>query len=118
MARILFIDDLEPLRDVFEEILEQAGYEVTSADDGTTGVEAYKKTGADVVITDILMREKDGFDTIREILLEDPEAKIIAMTAYEAHNLELAYDLGASKVFEKPVKPREILDAVKELLAG
>ena len=116
MALILFIDDEEPLRDLYREILEQAGYEVMTADDGTTGVEAYKKTRADVVITDIFMPEKDGFDTIREILVEDPEAKIIAMTGYGVHNLELAYDIGACAVFEKPTSPREILAAIEGIL--
>ena len=78
MAHILVIDDEEMLRDMLREVLEVAGYEVSEAGDGNAGLEAYKENRADVVITDIMMPEKDGFETIRDLVEVDPSAKIIA----------------------------------------
>ncbi len=116
MARILVIDDEDLLREMLREILEDAGHEVEEASNGQAGIERYTQNPADLIITDLMMPEKDGFETIHELRKAYPEVKIIAITGFGLHNLPLAYDLGAHRVFEKPFPPKEFLQAVEELL--
>ncbi|MDP6041270.1 MAG: response regulator [Candidatus Latescibacteria bacterium] len=116
MPRILVIDDEEMIRSLLREVLQQDGHEIVEASDGQVGIEQYREQDIDLIITDILMPGKDGFETIRELTETHPGIKIIALTGYGLHNLPVAYDLGASKVFEKPINPRDLRQAVKDLL--
>ena len=116
MSRILIIDDEEMVRSMLREVLQQDGHEIVEASDGQAGIEQCHEHNIDLIITDIMMPQKDGFETIRELTRTHPDIKIIALTGYGLHNLPVAYDLGASKVFEKPIKPRDLREAVKDLL--
>ena len=80
MARILLLDDDRALRDVVRMILEEAGHVVNDAPDGRAGVEMYRESPSDIVITDIRMPEKTGNETILELRAEFPDVKIIAMS--------------------------------------
>ena len=74
LARILVIEDDDLERDMFREILEKAGYEVDVASNGREGLSIFRDEPADVVVTDIMMPEKDGIELIREPeLLQSPE---------------------------------------------
>ena len=95
-------------------ILERAGYEVAEAPGGREGIARYRQEPADVVITDILMPEKDGLEVIREIKREFPDVKTIAMSANPA-SLSLAIDLGALCAVFKPLVPRTLVDIVGKL---
>ena len=117
MPQILIIDDEDMLREVLREVLEGEGYDVCLASDGRRGLEQFHAQDIDLVITDLMMPEKDGFETIRELHEQCPNAKIIALTGFGLHNLPVAYDLGASRVFEKPIAPEVLRKAVAELLA-
>jgi DNA-binding response OmpR family regulator len=117
VARILVIDDEDMIRDMLREIFEQEGHEVSEAGNGKVGVENYKQKPADLIITDINMPEKDGFQTIQELKAIQPDVKIVALTGFGLHNLPVAYDLGADRVFEKPIMPKEFLQVIRELLA-
>ena len=116
---VLFIDDEEQIRNLFKEALEKFGYEVTVAVDGEEGLRLFRKHSADLVITDIFMPKKDGHTLILDITEEFPEANIIAITGNVSFDpemeLDMAQDLGAVKTFQKPVKLRVLLDAIKEL---
>ncbi|MCZ6631965.1 MAG: response regulator [bacterium] len=116
MARILVIDDEDIVREMLRELLEHEGHEVFEASDGKVGIENYKQQPADLIITDIMMPEKDGFQTIRELKATQPDVKIIALTGFGLHNLPVAYDLGADRVFEKPFIQKEFLQVIRELL--
>jgi len=117
VACILVIDDEEIIQEVIQDILEQQGHEILLAENGHAALEIFKKENVDLVITDIMMPEKDGFETIQELKEHQSDVKIIALTGYGLHNLPVAFDLGASRIFEKPIKPDELKQAVANLLA-
>ena len=116
MARILVIDDDDQVRDFFREMLEHVGYEVVEASDGNAGIARFTEDPTDLVITDIMMPGKDGLETIEELRRSFPDVKIIAITGEGIHSLPVAYDLGAVRIFEKPIVVNEIREAVRELL--
>jgi CheY-like chemotaxis protein len=116
LSQILIIDDEETLREMLREILEEEGHTIFLAEDGNQGIEQFQEREIDLVITDIMMPEKNGFEAIRELHGLAPNTKIIALTGFGLHNLPVAYDLGASRVFEKPIAPAVLREAVAELL--
>jgi len=121
MARILVIDDDERLREVIQEILTRKGYEVLLASDGDTGIELYRKEKPDLVITDILMPEKDGATMIRELNQEFPSVKIIAMSGGgvgkpEDYLKEIAAHSNLCASLAKPFAMKDLLDAVIKAL--
>jgi len=118
VARILVIDDEAEARDAVAEVLSQASHEVLTAEHGGAGVDLYQRHGADLVITDMLMPEKDGLETIREVIRMDPAAKIIAVSGAGALLLSMAGGLGAQRTLMKPFTPADLLRAVGEMLAA
>lgn len=118
--RILIIDDDEQIRLILQQIMEWAGYEVTLAENGKVAMEVQRKTPADLVITDLIMPEQEGLETISQLKQECPELKIIAVSGGgrigpDAY-LPAALELGADRVFSKPFEIESVLEAVKELL--
>jgi CheY-like chemotaxis protein len=120
MARILVIDDNAPTRDILRQALERAGHEVVEASDGRVGIECQRIMPAEVIITDILMPEQEGFETIRELRRDFPATSIIAMSGGGQMGcdtlLAIAERLGAQRVLQKPFGLRDLLDAVQQLL--
>ena len=116
---VLVIDDEEAVRNLFKEVLEKFGYEVTVAVDGDEGLRLFRKHPTDLVITDIFMPKKDGHTLILEIKEEFPKANIFAITGKISFDpkmeLEMAQALGAAITFKKPVKFSALLDAIKGL---
>jgi len=102
--------------------LEKAGFEVDLASNGSKGLKLFEKIQADLVITDIIMPEKEGLETIREMKRLKSDLKIIAMSGggkISADNyLATAKIFGASRVLQKPFSQKLMLDAVKELLGS
>ena len=118
--RILVIDDDQQIRILLRQVMELAGYEVVEAGDGREGLLKLRKLGADLVITDLIMPEQEGLETITSMKKEYPKLKIIAISGGgrigpEAY-LPAAQELGAEMVFSKPFDIRELAEAVKELL--
>jgi len=120
MTRILIIDDNASTRDVLRQALERAGHEVVEAADGHVGIEYQRTLPAEVIITDILMPEQEGFKTIRELRRDFPTTGIIAMSGGGQIGgdtlLAVAERLGAQRVLQKPFGLRDMLDAVHQLL--
>ena len=117
--RILVIDDSEIDRMILEEILVQAGFEVTMAVDGKQGMETFRSQSFDLVITDMIMPEKLGIEVILEMQEEFPDAKVIAISAGDEFGLELDLDMARkAKVptISKPFQPEEITAAIGKLL--
>lgn len=118
--RILIIDDDERTRKLFRKILEKAEYEVSEAPNGKVGIRLYHEQPADLIITDIIMPEKEGIETIMELRKEFPEIKIIAMSGggrIDAGSyLDIAKKIGASEVLTKPFTPDELLEAITKVL--
>ena len=120
MARILIIDDEVQILNMLRQMLEGEGYEVIDAPNGKEGIRRYRENPADLIITDILMPEKEGIETIQELKRDFPDVKIIAMSGGgrvgPGDYLHLAKMLGAQHTFAKPIEREELLKAVRELL--
>jgi len=120
MQRILIIDDDHHILLMIKKMLERAGYEVDLASNGNEGLKLFKRVQADLVITDIIMPEKEGLETIREMKRLQSDLKIIAMSGggkISADNyLETAKIFGASKVLQKPFSQKTMVLAVIDLL--
>jgi len=118
--KILIIDDEPYILMMLKKMLEKAGYDVDLASNGREGMELFQKEPAGLVITDIIMPEKEGLETIREMKRLSPDLKIIAMSGggkISAENyLETASIFGATRIIEKPFTQNEMVSAVKELL--
>jgi CheY-like chemotaxis protein len=120
MAYILVIDDDALFRSVLRDTLIAAGHEVAVACDGKKGLKLYIQRPPALIITDIIMPEMDGIETIIELRRMDPLAKIIAVSAGSKRMpsfLGPAKLLGAARTFSKPVDLPELLAAVAELIA-
>ena len=120
-ARILIIDDEEQIREMLAQMLTREGYEVVHANNGKEGMKACREQKVDLIITDIIMPEKDGIEMILELRRDFPHLKVIAISGGGRLGpdgyLEMAQKLGAHRTFFKPFNRQEILDAVQELLA-
>ena len=120
MHRILIIDDEHHILLMLKKMLERFGYEIDLASNGDEGLRIFRSSPSDLVITDIIMPEKEGLETIREMKKMQPELRIIAMSGggkISADNyLETAKIFGASRIIEKPFNQKDMVSAVKELL--
>jgi CheY-like chemotaxis protein len=122
MARILLIDDDDPLRIVLSQSLTRFGHAVIEARNGKEGLELFPHANADVVITDIVMPEKGGFEVLMELRKKQPPVKIIAMSGGGQQSavdyLHTAKLMGAKRVLAKPFSSETLIAAINELLAG
>jgi CheY-like chemotaxis protein len=114
--KILVIDDDHLVRYALSRILLSNGYEVVTASDGKRGMAVLRAEHPDVVITDIIMPEQEGIDTIIQIRRERPAIKIIAISGggriRNVDFLEMAHSLGASEVIAKPFEANELLSCL------
>jgi CheY-like chemotaxis protein len=106
---------------MLRQILEREGYEVEEAGDGKEGIELYRRAPADLIITDVVMPEKDGVEIIRELKRDFPDVRVIAIsggsrTLGAQYCLAAMKALGALYVLTKPFGRKELLEAVHELL--
>ena len=120
MVRILIIDDDPQILDMLGQTLEREGHEVVDAPNGKEGLKLYRENPTDLIITDLIMPEKEGIETIMELRRDFPDVKIIAISG-GGHNdadqyLSMAQKLGVQRTFAKPVARAELLKAVRELL--
>lgn len=116
MKKVLIIDDDILARATMALILEGAGFQVTTAEDGKKGLCRMREEEPDLIITDIIMPNMEGMETIQEILADRPQAKIIAVSgggrANNGEFLRLAKVLGASEVLAKPFEPEALIVCV------
>ena len=124
MARILLIEDDHTLRAVLRMSLAGVGHTVIEARNGKEGLDLFKRTGADLVITDIIMPEVEGLEILRELRKKQfPMVKVIAIsgdggTQNAADYLRIAKLLGAAKTLAKPFSNEALIAAINELLPG
>lgn len=120
MPVILIIDDDEVITETTKILLQKAGYTTLTAANGAKGLRLCQEHHIDVVITDIIMPEKEGLETIRELRKKFPNVRIIAMSGggrIDAHNyLSMAAMLGAHRTIAKPFRRHALLAAVEEVL--
>ena len=120
MAKILVFDDEPSILLMIKKMLERAGHEVDVALNGKEGMALFEKNKPDLLITDIIMPEKEGLETIFELRRTNPDLKIIAISGGGRIGpdgyLPGAKLLGANAAFTKPIVPKEFLKVVSDLL--
>ena len=121
MACILVVDDEEFVRVTLRQMLEKAGHQVFEAANGVEALCALEKHEANLVITDIIMPEKEGIETIMELRRRKPGLKIIAISGGGRTGntiyLDLAKSFGATNILAKPFKTGEVQDLVSRTMA-
>ena len=120
MKKILFIEDEPTLQKTVGEVLGQEGFEVLEALDGESGIAMAKRERPDLVLLDLILPKKNGFEVLAE-LKKDPETaniKIIVLTNLEgSEEVERALELGATNYLVKAnYELEEIVTKIKELL--
>ncbi len=116
MPRILLIDDDDTLRKIVAKSLGYSGHEVIQATDGKQGMDLVRSTEFDVVITDLIMPEQEGVETIAMLRTEYPRLPIIAISGGAVHSplyLEIAAKIGARFILAKPFHMPELVELVK-----
>jgi CheY-like chemotaxis protein len=120
MARVIVIDDQEPIRRIVRTALERAGHEVLDAADGEVGLQLLERHATDVVLSDIFMPGMDGIQMLRQIRRQFPAVKVIVMSGGDSTGmLDLRRDaelLGAVKSLSKPFTTHEIVAVVNSVL--
>jgi len=120
MARILVIDDDVLVLDMLYESLTREGYDVLRASNGEEGMRLYREEPVDLIITDIVMPEKEGIETIIELRQDFPDVKIIAISGGgrigTKDYLQMAKIFGVQRTFTKPVARQQLLDANQALI--
>ncbi len=121
MPKILIVDDDNDFRETFKNVLVGKGYDIETACNGNEALASYRKQAPDLVILDIFMPEKEGFETIFDFKKEFPDAKIIAIsgggTDSNADYLAIAKSMKNVKgIFHKPFRIEEMLLSIKEII--
>lgn len=121
MAHILVIDDERNVLESLSQALERNSHRVSLAKNGLEGLAQFRAGGLDLVITDILMPEKEGMETIIEMKRERPATPIIAISGGGRMSnmtfLDAAQKLGATAVLKKPFSVHDLLRVVSDCLA-
>ena len=122
-TRLLVIDDDNLVRAALTDMLQTAGFEVVTASNGRLGLELLDTTPVDAVITDILMPEQEGLETIREARQRFPDIRILAISGGgagggETQLLRFAESFGADQTLSKPFTGSQLVAAVRNLLAN
>ncbi len=121
-ASILIIDDDDQFRGMLCDMLKTAGYKnISEAADGREGLARYSENQTDLIITDMVMPEKLGIDTIVEIINDFPKAKIVALSGGGFFGPEIELDMAAklgARTFTKPIERKKLLSAIRDLLAS
>jgi two-component system chemotaxis response regulator CheY len=114
-SSVLIVDDSRTSRRILKDILDRAGYKVAGeAINGKEGVAYYVKFQPDIVTMDITMPEMDGIEALRQIKRENPDAKVIMITAAgQKDKMMEAVKLGAAEFISKPFVEETVLEALK-----
>lgn len=121
MAKILLVDDNAELLKMLFQLINREGHEVTTAGDGNQALKLAHQNNFDLVITDLIMPEKEGVETILEFRKLHPRTRIIAMSGGGSRvsargYLGIAHSIGVVSTLVKPFSTAELMDTMaKEL---
>ena len=118
-GRILIVDDANFMRMIVKDTLAPKGFEICGeAANGNEAVEKYRALRPDLVTMDITMREKDGLEAAREIMTNDPQARIIMVTALGQEKMLMdCLSIGVKDFVVKPFQPERMISAVQKALS-
>lgn len=121
MAWILIVDDEEMVRATLRRQLERAGHDVLEAANGVEAVAIFRERDVDIVVTDIIMPQKEGIETIIEMRRIKPDTRIVAISGSgRVRNLDfldIAGKVGADVVLAKPFTGAELIEAINKCAA-
>ena len=121
MSKILLAEDDVDMRRFLVKALQNAGFDVISYDNGLSAYQRLREEPFEMLLTDIVMPEMDGIETLRQLRVLDPEARVIAMSGggndKYPNPLTLAKELGVIATLEKPFRRQQLRDAVDRVLA-
>jgi DNA-binding NtrC family response regulator len=121
MARLLVIDDDAELRKMLTITLVRFGHVVIEAKEGREGLALFRNSEVDLVLTDLVMPEMEGFEVLTELREKHPTMKVIAMSGGGRHRsadyLNMARLLGATEVLSKPFSNEMLIAAVNRSLS-
>ena len=117
-ARVLIADDASFMRQMIREIIEEEGYEVVGeATNGIEAVEQFAELSPDLVTMDIVMPKCSGIDAVKDIMKNDPNARVVMCSALGQESLvKEALQAGARDFIVKPFKPENVIATLKKIL--
>lgn len=122
VPHVLLLEDNEPYRHLMTEVLTNAGFEVTAVADGRRVLAILNERPIDLVITDLVMPERDGLETMTELRYSHPKLPVIAISGDVPLNrelyLRLAEKLGAARILAKPFPMSDLIAAARGAVAG
>jgi DNA-binding response OmpR family regulator len=114
---VLVVDDEEGIRLLLTEALRQAGFRVLTAPNGENVPEICRKEDIRLVITDLVMPEREGLETIQALRREFPRMRIVAISGkFLGTGLRAAQILGADEAIAKPFEPEAVVSIARRLL--
>lgn len=119
--KVLIVDDDPGIRMLLSKFLQREGFETLMAENGLEGVEIAKKQQPDLIIMDVVMPQMDGLTAARLIKFYKPlsNVPVLFLTAKDAEKeIELAQEVRAEVYITKPFDVRQVIDVVKEIVAG
>src|SRR2546421_12820572 len=119
MARktILVVDDDKPQRDILQEILTDAGYDVTSAASGEAALKFARDRSFDLALTDLKMTGMDGIELLQQLLAHDSSIIVILLTAHGTiDSAKEALRRGAFDYLHKPFDREKLLQTIQRAL--
>jgi DNA-binding response OmpR family regulator len=116
--KVFLVEDEVTMRETLQEVFEEDGLEVDTASDGKEGLDKIKKNKYNLVLLDLILPKKNGFEILEEIKREKIKTPILLLTNLSGmEDVQKALTLGAkSYLVKSDYKPREILEKVKENL--
>jgi len=114
--KVLIVDDDASVRESLRKVLEDAGYEIALAADGREAVERFEAGHVDLLLLDIGLPVKNGWDAFERLTNEAPVLPIIII-AVQANPHDMAVAAGVGALMEKPLGAVELLNTMQELLA-
>jgi two-component system chemotaxis response regulator CheY len=116
--KILIVDDSPYMLELLTDILTASGFELAKASSGEEALTRYSEVNPDIVLMDILMPGMDGISATRNILLQDPNAKIVVVTAVAKNGLNKeCLKAGAIRFIPKPFKIKELISTINSAMS-
>jgi two-component system chemotaxis response regulator CheY len=118
--RVMIVDDALFMRNLLKDICIRAGFEVVAeADNGETAVQLYREHHPGLVTMDIVMPRRSGIEALQDIMVADPQARVVMVSALGQDSLVLeAVEAGARDFIVKPFKEEKVIDVIRRVTAG
>ncbi len=120
MAKLLVTDDSDFMRELINDMVAEAGHEVTMAKSGEEMLEIYEQIRPDVVVLDVIMEGINGLETMEALKERHPEAKVVICSAVatQPKMVQNAIKKGADAIIAKPFSVDQMLEAINGCLEG